>query len=99
MRFDPARKKLLLAKGSEISARLSLILDHKEVSLDDLPPPKDPNEDPELRLRRFLDQIDRAIKAWGTEKSGRCAQCGIELPDRVLAEQPWLDWCPAHRPG
>ena len=95
----PAWKKLLLAKGGDIAGRLSAILDHKEVFLDDLPPPIKPSEDPELRLRRFLDQIDRAIKAWGTDRYGRCMSCGTPLPAATLAEQPWLDWCSKHPPG
>ena len=99
MHPDPGWKKLLLVKGGDIAGRLSAILDKKEVFLNDLPPPKKPDEDPELRLRRFLDQIDRGIKAWGTDKFGRCSYCGTELPAATLADQPWLDWCPKHPPG
>jgi hypothetical protein len=99
MMLDPAVKKKLLAKGGEIAARLEQLLNHKEVKLTDLPTPLKPSEDPELRLRRWLDQIDRAIKAWGTDRLGRCGVCGAALPDATLAEQPWLDWCSDHRPS
>jgi hypothetical protein len=99
MEFQPAVKRRLLAKGAEVAGRLEALLNHKEVKLTDLPVPLKPSEDPELRLRRWLEQIDRAIKAWGTERFGRCGVCGESLSDQSLTDQPWLDWCPAHRPG
>ena len=99
MLTDPAVRKRLLAKGGDVARRLELLLDKKEVKLLDLPTPRKPSEDPELRLRRWLDQIDRAIKAWGTDRFGRCDQCGAPLDEATLRDQPWLDWCPAHRPG
>ena len=89
-------KRLLLRKGGEVAATLSTLLDHKEVDLSNLPPPRNPNEDPEIRLRRFLDQIDRAIKAFGTERFGTCASCGAPIDPRTLAERPWADLCGKH---
>lgn len=94
--MTPPLKKLLLRKGGEVAALLSALLDHKEVNLASLPPPKHPNEDPELRLRRFLDQIDRAIKAFGTERFGKCALCGAPLDPQTLAERPWTELCGKH---
>jgi RNA polymerase-binding transcription factor DksA len=99
MNPQPAWRKLLLAKGAEVAGRLEALLSKKDVDLGDLPPPKRPDEDPELRLRRWLEQIDRAIKRWGTDRFGRCSQCGDPLDDQTLADQPWLDWCPRHPPG
>lgn len=96
--MDAGLKKLLLRKGGEVAAQLSALLDKKEVNLSNLPAPKDPNEDPELRLRRFLDQIDRAIKAFGTERFGTCSVCGTPIDPQVLAERPWLQSCPKHPP-
>jgi hypothetical protein len=93
---DPAWKKTLLAKGSEIALRLEALLSKKEVKLNDLPPPKKPGEDPELRLRRFLGQLDRGIKSFGTERFGRCAVCAEALPSAALAETPWLESCTKH---
>ena len=93
---DPALRKALLAKGSAVAAQLSALLDHKEVDLSSLPPKLKPDEDPELRLRAFLGRIDRALKAFGTDRYGRCAQCGAPLAPAVLAEQPWLDGCALH---
>ena len=95
---DPQWKRTLLAKGSEIALRLEALLSKKEVKLTDLPPPKKPDEDPELRLRRFLDQLDRGIKAFGTERFGRCAVCGEALAAAALSETPWLETCPRHPP-
>ena len=95
---DPAWKRALLAKGSEIALRLEALLSKKEVKLNDLPPPKKPDEDPELRLRRFLGQLDRGIKAFGSERYGRCAVCGDALDPAALGETPWLESCPKHPP-
>jgi RNA polymerase-binding transcription factor DksA len=44
----------------------------------------------------FLEQIDRAIKAFETDRFGRCDFCGIDIDAVALAEQPWLATCPAH---
>ena len=96
--MNPELKKLLLRRGAEVAGQLSAVLDHKEVKLTDLPPPKKPNEDPEIRLRRFLEQIDRAIKAFGTDRFGRCSVCGTPLDPQLLAERPWLESCPKHPP-
>ena len=95
---DPAWKRVLLAKGSEIALRLEALLSKKEVKLSDLPPPKRPDEDPEVRLRRFLEQLDRGIKSFGTERYGRCAVCGERLAAAALGETPWLETCPRHPP-
>ena len=89
-------KRTLLRRGSEIAELLSALLAHKEVNLTSLPAKLLPEDDPELRLRRFLDQIDRAIKAWGTERYGRCGVCGEDLATAVLAATPWADFCSAH---
>ena len=93
------QKKLLLRKGGDVAAQLSALLDHKNVDLTNLPPPRNPNEDPELRLRRFLDQIDRAIKKFGTAAFGLCARCGEALPAQTLADQPWTEFCGKHPLG
>ena len=95
---DPTWKRALLAKGSEIALRLDALLSKKEVKLTDLAPPKRPDEDPELRLRRFLEQLDRMIKSFGTERYGRCAVCGAALAVAALGETPWLETCPRHPP-
>lgn len=94
----PETKKLLLKKGGEVAALLEALLAGKDVDLNALPPPKDPKDDPELRLRRFLEQIDWAIKAWGSDAWGRCRVCGAALDARALAERPWLQHCSAHPP-
>jgi RNA polymerase-binding transcription factor DksA len=93
---DPAWKKALLAKGAEVAAQLSALLDHKEVDLASLPAPRSPDDDPELRLRRFLALLDRAIKSFGTDAFGRCQVCGAQLSAAALRERPWLAHCPAH---
>jgi len=96
MRADPAWKSTLLHKGQDVADQLEAVLSGKEVNLDSLPPPFLAGESPELRLRRFLDQIDRAIKAFDSDAFGRCEVCGINLSRAALQEQPWLATCPSH---
>lgn len=91
------RKRRLLAKGSDVAKQLETLMNGLEVDLLNLPPPRLPDEDPLLRLRRFLDIIDRGIKACGTPAFGRCRTCGVPLDAAVLDEAPWTERCPAHR--
>ena len=96
MMADPAWKSALLHKGQDVADLLEAMLSGKEVDLASLPVPSGPGQDPELRLRNFLDQIDRAIKAFGTDRFGRCARCGVELPAQTLDERPWSEHCLQH---
>ncbi len=96
MRADPAWKSALLHKGQDVADLLEAILDGREVDLTSLPPPTTPGETPEQRLRKFLEQIDRAIKAFDTDRFGRCEICGVNLSRAALQQQPWLATCPSH---
>jgi RNA polymerase-binding transcription factor DksA len=96
MRADPAWKSALLHKGQDVADLLEAVLSGKEVDLTSLPVPSGPDQDPELRLRNFLEQIDRAIKAFDTDAFGRCEVCGMNLDRTALQQQPWLATCPAH---
>jgi len=95
---DPAWKSALLHKGQDVADLLEELLSGKNVDLASLPVPVAPGQDPELRLRNFLDQIDRAIKMFDTDAYGRCQVCGTDLDRAALREQPWLATCPAHSP-
>ena len=90
-----AWKRALLAKGADVARLLEEILSGKEVDLD-AGIPQLGADDKELRLRRFLELIDRGIKRAGTDRFGRCAVCGEALPPAVLDEQPWTERCAAH---
>ena len=93
---DPAWKSALLHKGQDVADMLAALLAGKDVDLGSLPVPFGPGQDPELRLRSFLDQIDRAIKAFTTDAFGRCQFCGVDLDRPAVEQQPWLASCPAH---
>ena len=93
---DPAWKSALLHKGQDVADLLEELLSGKNVDLASLPVPVAPGQDPELRLRNFLDQIDRAIKMFDTDAYGRCQVCGADLDRAVLQQQPWLATCPVH---
>ena len=88
-------KRDLLAKGAEVAALLEQVLSGKDVELD-AGIPELGATDKELRLRRFLELIDRGIKRAGTGRFGRCAVCGVELPGEVLDERPWTERCAQH---
>jgi RNA polymerase-binding transcription factor DksA len=96
MTADQAWKPALLRKGKDVADLLEAVLSGKDVDLASLPVAVSPGEDPEMRLRSFLEQIDRAIKAFETDRFGRCDCCGIDIDAVALAEQPWLATCPAH---
>jgi len=95
---DPAWKSALLHKGQDVADLLEELLSGKNVDLASLPVPVAPGQDPELRLRNFLDQIDRALKMFDTDAYGRSQVCGTDLDRVALREQPWLATCPAHSP-
>jgi RNA polymerase-binding transcription factor DksA len=96
MTADPAWKSALLHKGKDVAELLEAVLAEKEVDLASLPVSLGPNEDPEMRLRNFLEQIDRAIKAFDTDAYGRCLLCGVDLDRDAVEQQPWLATCPVH---
>ena len=93
---DAAWKSALLHKGQDVADLLEALLSGKEVDLGSLPVPFGPGQDPELRLRDFLDQIDRAIKIFDTDDYGRCPLCGVDLDRTALQQQPWLSTCSVH---
>jgi RNA polymerase-binding transcription factor DksA len=93
---DPAWKSALLHKGQDVADLLEVVLSGKDVDLASLPVPSGPDQDPELRLRNFLEQIDRAIKAFDTDAYGRCRLCGVDLDRAALEQHPWLAACPLH---
>lgn len=84
----------LLRKGKDVADLLEALLSGKEVNLASIP--AGGADDEEQRLRDFLAQIDRAIKAFGTDAYGRCSRCGVELPAAALGERPWLADCGGH---
>src|SRR6266478_2443457 len=93
---DPALKSALLHKGQDVAELLEAVLSGKNVDLGSLPVPFGPGQDPELRLRNFLEQIHHAIKAFDTDAYGRCQLCGVDLDRGALQQQPWLATCPVH---
>jgi RNA polymerase-binding transcription factor DksA len=95
---DPSWKSALLHKCQDVADLLEAALEGKEVDLVSLPVPSGPDQDPVLRIRQFLDQIDRAIKRFDTDDFGRCEVCGVDLDRAALQRQPWLATCSAHSP-
>jgi RNA polymerase-binding transcription factor DksA len=98
MHYDPAWRKTLLSKGRDISDLLAAVMAGKDVDLASLPLPGGAGDAAEERLRRFLEQIDRAVKCFGTGWYGRCQVCDVELPALELTERPWITRCSLHAP-
>ena len=90
-----AWKRALLAKGSDVADLLEQVLAGKDVDLG-AGIPQLGADDKELRLRRFLELIDRGVKRAGTDRFGRCAVCGEALAQAALDEQPWTERCALH---
>ena len=88
-------KRALLAKGAGVAALLEQLLSGKEVDLGQGIPLLGAT-DKELRLRRFLELIDRGIQRAGTDRFGRCTVCGGALARLALDEQPWTERCALH---
>lgn len=90
-------KRLLLGKGRGVAVKLEALLAGKEVDIAEVTPkPLLPDEDKELRLRRFLEVIDRGIKRAQAGSFGRCGVCAEALSEPVLDEQPWTERCARH---
>ena len=90
-----AWKRALLAKGADVAGLLELLLSGKDVDLGQGIPQLGA-DDKELRLRRFLELIDRGIQRASTDRFGRCAVCGDALAQAMLDEQPWTERCALH---
>ncbi len=91
---DRARwRRLLLAKGQDISQRLEDILEGKDATLADFPafPTGEPAESPERRLRRYFDQVMRALRAVDRPTFGFDPKAGSFLSVAALDEVPWID--------
>ena len=97
---DPQRRaawrRRLLGKGAEVASALEAILSGKEVDLQTIGVAVKASENVELRLRAFLDRIDRSIKAFDTEPWGRCRVCAQPFGAAALDETPWLERCDRH---
>jgi RNA polymerase-binding transcription factor DksA len=87
-------RRRLLAKGRELSEILAALmagLSPKATDLLDACPGETKIE----KVRRYLDLVDRKIKAIAAGNYGRCEGCDAPIPPALLAELPWMDRCPA----
>jgi hypothetical protein len=93
---DPSWKSALLHKGQDVEEMLDALLRGHPINFSAVGAPPVPGQDPEGRLRAFLEQIERAIDAFDSDRFGRCSVCNTELDRAALAQEPWLCACPAH---
>lgn len=91
--LDTIRRRLLV-KGRELAEDLAALMAGQEPKAIDLLDAK-PGETKIEKVRRYLDLVDRKIKAVAAGGYGRCEGCDQPIPHRLLAEMPWMDRCPA----
>ena len=87
-------RRALLKKGAELADILAGLLAGKQVTIAELLAPK-PGETPIEKVRRYLDGVDRKIKAIDDGSYGSCDGCGAALPFAELQALPWMDRCRA----
>jgi hypothetical protein len=91
--------RAIRTKGWELNQKLTDLLAGKDVRLPSMRiqglDEPDPREKKEIRLRRYLALIDRAIKRHEAGRLGLCDECGAPLPLSELRDTPWAERCPA----
>lgn len=86
-------KRQLLKKGAEVNEKLVAILNGKQVRIEDLLGGQR-GESKEEKLRRWLNLIDKKIKAVAAGTYGTCEACGKDLDFVGLEQVPWAEVCP-----
>ncbi len=91
------RLERINAKGWEVAQRLMNVKARQNLDLSDIKGLKmdDTDEPPEVRLRRWLDQINASRTRLGTDAYGKCEGCGAPFSDGQLDEMPWVSHCAA----
>ena len=91
------RLALINKKGWDVAQKLQELKARKNVSLSDFLKDDggDPKEPPEVRLRRFLDLINRARARLRDGPYGLCLECSAPFKPAQLDEMPWVELCHA----
>lgn len=88
------RLALINKKGWEVAQKLQELKAKKNVSLTDfLKDDGDAKEPPEVRLRRYLDLINRSRTRIQSGSYGLCLGCAKPFLDAELDEMPWVELC------
>jgi RNA polymerase-binding transcription factor DksA len=85
-------RRKLLAKGRDLAQELSELMAGLKPKATDLLEAK-PGETRIERVRRYLDLVDRKIKAVAAGRYGLCDSCATPIPLVQLNELPWLERC------
>lgn len=82
-------------KGMAVAQRLMDLMAGKDVDLSELGDLRglDLIDSKEMRLRAFLDQINRARKRLSSQEYGLCVGCQAPLEPVALDETPWMEGC------
>jgi RNA polymerase-binding transcription factor DksA len=86
-------RRRLLAKGRDLAEQLAALMAGLSPRATDLLDAK-PGETKIEKVRRYLDLVDRKIKAIAAGSYGHCEGCDAPFPYAVLAELPWIARCP-----
>lgn len=86
-------RRLLLAKGQDISKKLEEVLAGKDVKLSEieLRLTSDEKEPKERRLRRFLDLLMARLRVVDHPRFGFDPETQAFLPVPVIDETPWIE--------
>jgi hypothetical protein len=89
------RLKRINDKGWEVAQRLSAVKGRQDINLSQMDGMgiDDPLETKERRLRRYLDQINRARIRLGTPEYGQCVDCDTTFAAGQLDDMPWVEQC------
>ena len=89
------RLERINSKGWDVAQRLMAVKSRQNMDLSDIKglTMDDTDEPPEVRLRRYLDQINAARKRLDTPEYGSCTTCGSTFQEGQLDEMPWVELC------
>lgn len=88
-----SRRRRVLDKLGEVSAKIEQLLAGQDVELSTLPLQAEPGETPLERLRRFKALLQETLNALQRREAPRCQRCGGPIADAMLDELPWATGC------
>ena len=96
---DKKRLETINKKGWEVAKKLEEVKARQDTNFEKLAKAfgdeGDKKEPPEVRLRRYLDMINRARKRMLDDEYGGCIECDKPFKPLELDEMPWVERCHA----
>jgi DnaK suppressor protein len=87
-------KRRIRKKSVSVAEELADELAKQNATLADFPlPATDPNKDPVIKLRKFLDHLNAIMTRFDEGTYGYCEACGDVISKYELDELPWATIC------